>query len=95
MSISSISTMPVSCCAVNCTNRFIAGSGIGFYVFPVKRKKHSFVPFPEINGNLRRPIVFVDNISLHRVIITDPENRNKMADVNQPVIMYGIYEAKE
>lgn len=33
--------MPVSCCAVNCTNRFKKGSGIGFYVFPVnvERKK--------------------------------------------------------
>ena len=32
-------TMPVSCCAVNCTNRFKAGSGIGFYVFPVNEDK--------------------------------------------------------
>ena len=31
--------MPVSCCAVNCTNRFKAGSGIGFYVFPVNEDK--------------------------------------------------------
>ena len=26
--------IPVSCCAVNCTNRFKAGSGLGFYIFP-------------------------------------------------------------
>ena len=39
MSISSISTMPVSCCAVNCTNRFTAGSGIGFFVFPVNNER--------------------------------------------------------
>ena len=34
--------MPVSCCAVNCANRFQKGSGIGFYVFPVdsERKQH-------------------------------------------------------
>ena len=32
---------------------------------------------------------------IHRVIITDPENRIEMADVNQPWIMYGIYKAKE
>jgi hypothetical protein len=33
--------MPVSCCAVHCTNQFKKGSGIGFYVFPmnVERKK--------------------------------------------------------
>ena len=26
--------MPVSCCAVDCTNRFTKGSGVGFFVFP-------------------------------------------------------------
>ena len=33
--------MPVSCCAVNCTNRFSKNSGIGFFVFPADeaRKK--------------------------------------------------------
>ena len=33
--------MPISCCAVNCSNRFSVGSGIGFFVFPVdsERKK--------------------------------------------------------
>ena len=33
------STMPVSCCAVNCANRFQKGSGIGFYVFPVDSER--------------------------------------------------------
>ena len=31
--------MPVSCCAVNCTNRFKKGSGINFYVIPVKAER--------------------------------------------------------
>ena len=39
MSISSISTMPVNYCAVNCTNRFTAGSGIGFFVFRVNNDR--------------------------------------------------------
>ena len=36
-----VRTMPVSCCAVDCTNRFTKGSGVGFFVFPVdpERKK--------------------------------------------------------
>ena len=33
------STMPVSCCAVNCANRFQKGSGIGFYVFPMDSER--------------------------------------------------------
>ena len=33
------STMSVSCCTVNCVNRFQKGSGIGFYVFPVDSEK--------------------------------------------------------
>ena len=31
--------MPVSCCAVNCTNCFKARLGIGFYIFPVNENK--------------------------------------------------------
>ena len=31
--------MPVSCCAVNCTNRFSKGSGVGFFQFPVDPRK--------------------------------------------------------
>ena len=31
----------------------------------------------------------------HRVIITDPNNNNKMADVNQPRKTYRIYRAQD
>lgn len=31
--------MPVSCCAINCTNRFSKDSGIGFYVFPADSER--------------------------------------------------------
>ena len=32
-----VGVMPVSCCAVNCTNRFKRDSGIGFYTIPAKQ----------------------------------------------------------
>ena len=31
-----VGVMPVSCCTVNCTNRFKRDSGIGFYMIPAK-----------------------------------------------------------
>jgi len=31
--------MPVSCCAVNCTNRFNRDAGIGFYTIPAKQER--------------------------------------------------------
>ena len=32
-----VGVVPVSCCAVNCTNRFKRDSGIGFYTIPAKQ----------------------------------------------------------
>ena len=34
-----IGVMPVSCCAVNCTNHFKRDVGIGFYTIPAKQER--------------------------------------------------------
>ena len=58
--------MPVSCCAVDCTNRFTKGSGVGFFIFPVnpeRKKKNGFMPFLVISGSRKAMINFVVSIS--------------------------------
>ena len=35
-----VGVIPVSCCAVNCTNRFKRDAGIGFYTIPAKQVRH-------------------------------------------------------
>ena len=34
-----IGVVPVSCCAVNCTNRFTRDAGIGFNTIPAKKRR--------------------------------------------------------
>ena len=59
-----VGVIPVSCCAVNCTNRFKRDAGIGFYTIAAKQVRHEAClrPFHEQGVMRNRLTVFAANI---------------------------------
>ena len=76
------STMPVSCCVVNCANRFQKGSGIGFYVFPVdSERKQRWVQGSmgtEVDGSSLANISLADGLLRTQKILTTCQLSSKI-----------------